>query len=427
MEASKFYIETFGCSMNISDSELIADQLIRKGLKISSLEQADVIVVNTCAVKEPTESKVISLLKKINTLNKIKIVAGCLPRINLDRIKEAIPTFDAVLSPSSYMKLGGVVDRIRKGEKGLIVFEESAIPLMRKFQVQQTVGIIPIAYGCLSRCAYCCVRFARGRLSSYHLNQILEYADKLVKRGVSEIWLTAQDTAAYGADINSDLSELLTKINLTDGDFKVRVGMMNPENAYKILPSLLSAYKGEKIYKFLHLPVQSGDEQVLNNMNRGYSIQNFEEIIGKFRINFPQITISTDIIVGFPGETEHQFEKSLKLIESIRPDIVNISRYGDRPKAPSTKLENKLKGSVIKSRSRLMTRLVEEVSLRNNSRWVGWVGEAKVIEEAPKGGYLARNFAYKPILIIKGDLKLGGKYTIQIKDCRPGYLIGDVA
>ncbi|MEM2907162.1 MAG: tRNA (N(6)-L-threonylcarbamoyladenosine(37)-C(2))-methylthiotransferase [Candidatus Odinarchaeota archaeon] len=426
MAYGTFYVETFGCSLNISDTEFLIGELLKKGFTVSRLEEADIIIVNTCAVKEPTEKKVLNYLRKIDKLGKRMIIAGCLPKINLESVKQAIPSFNAIITPSSYQLIGVIAERVLKGETGIIVDEELPLPVFRDFQVKSKTGIIPIAYGCLNQCSYCCVRFARGRLRSYPVEQIIEYASKLVRRGCVELWLTAQDTAAYGLDIKTDLSRLLVEVNSLQGNFMTRVGMMNPKSAYRIINTLLEAFKGGKIYKFIHLPVQSGDNQTLVSMNRGYTVEIFKTIIDRFKATHPDITVSTDIIVGFPGETEVQFKHSLELIEELKPDIVNISRYGDRPGALSVNLPDKIKGAIIKRRSRMLTEIVRKISLEKNSKWIGWIGEAAVVESAPKTGYIARNFAYKPILLADNNLTLGEKHIIRIVDCRPGYLIGEV-
>ncbi len=426
MAYGKIYIETFGCSLNLSDTEFLAGELLKKGFTISNFEEADIIIVNTCAVKEPTERKVLNYLRRIDKLGKAKIIAGCLPKINLDAVKKAIPSFNLIITPSAYPRISEVIELVSKGVKGLIVDDNIQPPLFRGFQVKRKIGIIPIAYGCLSECSYCCVRLARGRLRSYSLNQVIEYASNLVSKGCVELWLTAQDTAAYGFDINTDLSQLITAVNMIPGDFKVRVGMMNPKNAYRILPSLVEAFSGDKIYKFIHIPVQSGDNEILEKMNRGYTVEVFKEIIDKFREKHSNITVSTDIIVGFPGESERQFENSLKLVEVVQPDIVNISRYGDRPGAYSINLPGKLKGSIIKKRSRILTELVHSVSLERNSKWLNWTGEVTVVEEAPRNGYIARNYAYKPIFLKTSSVKIGEKHLIRVVDYKPGYLIGEM-
>ncbi|MHA1410436.1 MAG: radical SAM protein, partial [Candidatus Odinarchaeia archaeon] len=254
--------------------------------------------------------------------------------------------------------------------------------------------------------------------------EILDYIRKLLKQGCKELWLTAQDTAAYGLDIGVNLGYLLTEVNNLPGNFMVRVGMMTPNNAEHILTELINSYKKPKIYKFLHIPAQSGDELILKKMKRKYSPETIKAITSKFREEIPRLTLSTDIIVGFPGETDEQFQNTLNFIKALKPDIVNISRYGDRPGVSSAHLDNKLRGSIIKTRSRKLTELVHNISLSNNSKWLGWRGKITVIEKAPKGGVLGRNFAYKPVLLKNNEIMLGSTVNIEIIDYKPGYLIG---
>jgi threonylcarbamoyladenosine tRNA methylthiotransferase CDKAL1 len=420
----KVYVKTFGCSLNISDSEFIISEFLKKGFTISSFEEADFIVINTCGVKQPTENKILNYIKKLDSSNKKIIIAGCLPKINLERLRRTIPKFDAILTPDSYPALGVIIDRILQGESGIFILDDLKLTLNRDFRIKDKIGIVPIAYGCLGQCSYCCVRFARGILRSFSVDDIINYTRKLIKQNCVEIWYTAQDTAAYGNDINSNLALLLKEINKIPEKFNARVGMMNPQNVIPILADLIEAYKGDKIYKFLHLPIQSGDDLILQKMNRKYNIDEVKKIIKNFRSHFDRLTLSTDIIVGYPGETEEQFLNSISLIEYLKPSIVNISRYGDRPKTPSSNKKDKLRGSIIKNRSRLLTEKVKEISLENNSGWKNWKGPVTIVEKARKDGFIARNFAYKPILIKEKSVELGRTYFIEVFDFKPGYLIG---
>ncbi|MHA1754625.1 MAG: tRNA (N(6)-L-threonylcarbamoyladenosine(37)-C(2))-methylthiotransferase [Candidatus Odinarchaeia archaeon] len=424
MSTKNFFIKTFGCSLNISDAEYLSNKMIKIGFKLSSFDDADIIIVNTCGVKEHTENKIINYLRKLHKLDKIKIITGCLPKINLERIIEAIPSFNAIVTPSSYRIFEQVLNKILTGKDKIIVDIEATRELSCDFKLNEAIGIVPISYGCLGQCSYCCVKFARGSLRSFTIEEVYEYTKKLVESGCVELWFTSQDTAAYGLDKGFNLPLLLNKVVNIKGDFKIRIGMMNPNNALKILDELIKSYKNDKIYKFLHLPIQSGDNEILNLMNRGYKIKTVEDIVSKFKKEYPRLTLSTDIIVGFPGETEDQFNKTLELIKKLKPDIVNISRYGDRPNTPAAKFKNKLRGTVIKKRSRILTELIKEISLENNKKWLGWEGEVTVVKKAPKKGFMARNSSYKPVLLLEDDIQLAQSYKIKIVDIKPGYLIG---
>ncbi len=183
-----------------------------------------------------------------------------------------------------------------------------------KIPVNRIVGIVPINYGCLGSCSYCCVLFARGRLRSYRIDELVERIKCDLASGVKEVWLTSQDTACYGKDIAVSLADLLREVCRVEGEFFVRVGMMTPNYALEILDDLIQAYKDEKVFKFLHLPVQSGDDEVLRLMNRLYSVEDFRRIVNSFREKIPEITLATDVICGFPGESKEAFQQTVELI-----------------------------------------------------------------------------------------------------------------
>jgi MiaB/RimO family radical SAM methylthiotransferase len=267
-------------------------------------------------------------------------------------------------------------------------------------------------------------------LFSYPKETIVARAKKAVRDGVREIWVTAQDTGAYGKEIGTDLADLLEEICGVEGKFFVRIGMMNPNHALRMLDKLVEVYKNEKVFKFLHLPVQSGDNEVLRLMNRFYSVEDFKKIVRSFRREFPRITIATDVICGFPGETRKAFEKTLELVEEVKPDIVNVSKFFARPKTVAAQMREKfLSPQEIKSRSGEMARLARRVALERNKGWVGWTGEV-LIDERGKipDSWVGRNFAYKPIVIKNvgsGDL-LGKTLRVMVVKAFTTYLEGEV-
>jgi MiaB-like tRNA modifying enzyme len=287
------------------------------------------------------------------------------------------------------------------------------------------IGIIPISYGCLGSCAYCCVVFARGRLRSYTIGEIFERVKTDLATGVREFWLTSQDTACYGMDIGTNLPDLIKAVCNVEGDFKVRVGMMTPNMALKILKNLVKAFENEKVFKFLHLPVQSGDDQILKRMRRFYTVADFKRIMNAFREALPRITIATDVICGFPGETREAFEETLQLIEDVKPDIVNISKFFGRPGTPAAEMENAVPFSELKERSAILSRLASRIAFERNREWVGWKGEVFVDEigKVP-GSWVGRNFAYKPIVIKSEKNLLGKVVNVEIFNAFPTHLEG---
>ncbi|MEM2312258.1 MAG: tRNA (N(6)-L-threonylcarbamoyladenosine(37)-C(2))-methylthiotransferase [Candidatus Nezhaarchaeales archaeon] len=243
-----------------------------------------------------------------------------------------------------------------------------------RVRVNPVVGVIPISYGCLGSCTYCCVVLARGRLRSYSVGEIVERVKADLAEGVREFWLTAQDTGCYGRGAGTSLAELIEAVCAVDGDFKVRVGMMTPNMALSILESLIKAYKSEKVFKFVHLPVQSGDDRVLEKMRRFYTAADFKRVVNAFKAAFPEMTIATDIICGFPGEDEKAFEKTLRLIEEVKLDVVNVSKFFARPRTPAAAMKDAVPPTEIKRRSAILSSLAMKIALKRNREWVGWEG-----------------------------------------------------
>jgi len=233
--------------------------------------------------------------------------------------------------------------------------------------------------------------------------------------GAREFWITSQDMACYGRDIGTNLAMLLNTLGDVEGDFEVRVGMMTPNMITDILDRVIEAFKNEKIYKFVHLPVQSGDDQTLKRMRRLYTVKEFKEIVNAFRDAFPQITLATDVICGFPGETREAFENTLKLIAEVKPDIVNISKFFARPRTAAAGMRDVfVELAEIKRRSSTIAQLVKQISLERNQRWIAWSGEILIDEKGKiPGTWIGRNFAYKPITV-KSSADLLGK-TLYVK------------
>ena len=219
---------------------------------------------------------------------------------------------------------------------------------------------IVVSRGCLGACTYCATKNARGNLHSYTIKNVVERVKDAVKKGAKKILLTSEDMGCYGKDIGVNLADLLKEIVKIPGDFEVRVGMMNPTFALEFLDDLVKVFKNEKIIKFLHIPVQSGNDVVLKRMNRAYAVEDFEKIVDYFRNEIPEIIISTDIICGFPGETELQFEDSLNLIKKVEPEVLNISKFYPRPGTPAKNMKQ-LSTRTIKERSIRMSKLFKEL------------------------------------------------------------------
>jgi MiaB-like tRNA modifying enzyme len=430
MNPLQVFVKSFGCSTSFADGEVLAGCLAEAGYEAAkSASTADVIVYNTCAVKGPTENRMIEILKRAPK-NKRLIVAGCLPLINFGRLDREVQ-FDGVVGPAAGDRIVEVVEHVLKGErilalKGAVEAKPSlALP---RVQLNPVISIIPICYGCLGSCAYCCVAFARGKLRSYLSQEIVERVKKDVMRGTREFWLTSQDTACYGRDLGTNLAELLDAICNIKGDFKIRVGMMTPDTVLGILEKLVQSFRSERVFKFLHLPVQSGDDRVLTNMRRFYHVENFKSIVRTFRTSFPELTLSTDIICGFPDESDEAFDETMQLIEEVRPDVVNVSKFFARPKTIAAEMsENRVSLEKIKLRSTKGALLAKKIAFENNQRWIGWIGEALTGEIGKVSGtFIGRNFAYKPIAIKSAENLLGKTLKVKVAEAFPTHLRGEV-
>jgi len=423
-------VKSYGCSANLADSEIIIGCLNEAGFKqANSIMEADIVIYNTCAVKGPTENRVISALKKIPKNKKI-IVSGCLPLINFNRLKREI-SFDGAIGPAPGKKIVNFVQMVINGEHVVELdnnFDSKPKLSLPKIKSNHLISIIPINYGCLGSCSYCCVVFARGKLRSYSIKEIKDRVKKDLKNGVKEFWLTSQDAGCYGEDLDTNIVELLESLTKIKRDFYLRIGMMNPNRVLPKLKPLITIFQNPKVFKFLHVPVQSGDNKILEKMQRFYTTQQFKNIIKTFRSSIPKITIATDVICGFPSESIQAFEKTLNLINDVKPDIVNISKFFARPK---TKAKQMLSYSVdlkeINRRSKKTALLSKKISFERNKLWTNWSGEILIDEKGKiPNSWIGRNYAYKPIVVKSSKSLLGRKIKIKIEKPFPTYLSGKI-
>jgi len=342
----KFSVITLGCTLNKAEGDIMKNILIKKGYEYTeNPDESEILIINTCTVKGPTESKAIKLINKYK--DKKLILAGCLvqhqpelfkgyPLIGLDHIDEV----DKVLEDYLNGKIDVLIDR--KNINKLL------LPSVDQYPIKTII----LQEGCLWNCLYCATKLARGNAKSYPPEYIYKEVRDAKLKGLKIIYFTGTDLATYGYDLNIDLADLLFGLKDIKGEYYVRIGMANPGILNKFIDKLLESYNNENIFKFFHIPVQSGSNNVLKTMGRGYSIEDFYELVEKIRKRYYEGTIATDIIVGYPTETEEDFRKTLELVENIKFDIINISKYWPRPKTLSYKLYKQLPGHIVKERSR---------------------------------------------------------------------------
>jgi MiaB-like tRNA modifying enzyme len=420
---TKVYIQTQGCSANTAESELMMGLLQEAGYKIvDDLEYSDVNVINICTVKGNYTA-----LREIKKLaehypDKKMIVAGCITRELVNPIRK-LNQNAALINTHNFHKIVDAVEESIQGNALEALTQERELKVGKpKIRTNKVIGIIPIASGCADQCAYCSVKLIKGKVFSYPEGHILKEIEKNIADGCREIWITSQDNGAYMVDKGErKLAKLLDKITKIDGDFKVRLGMLNPRHIPEMIDELIHVFQDDKMFKFLHIPIEAGNNEVLGKMNRKYTVYNFKEIVERFRRYVKDITIATDIIVGFPSETEAQFHDSLNLIQDIKPDVLNIARFSSRPNTVAAKMKDPVSGEKRKERSKMMTELFTQISLKNNQKWIGWKGKIIIDEYGKNKTFLGRNFAYKPI-VVKGDYKLGDEIEVTVKDATTFHL-----
>ncbi len=369
-------IETYGCTLNQADSDIMESLLRANGFGVSrgayspeSGMEYDFVILNTCTVKRATEQKITERLKRIRGIGGRLVVTGCMAGANGDIITKEAPKA-SIIKPGEIVRIAEALGEItKKGriEYGGIGREDKAAYLVPGGSI---ISRIPISEGCLSSCGFCETKHARGPLNSFSEGLILKAIEANVKAGAREIQITSQDIGAYGADRKTDISELVSRAANIPGEFMIRIGMLNPEHLHKCLDGLIEAYGSGKVYKFIHLPVQSGSNRVLGAMERRYTIEEFSAHLAELRRKVPGISIETDLIVGYPSETEDEFEETVGMAESLRPTITNISKFGARPHAPASGM-HQLDGKVIKRRSIRLSRVVKRMQYLEFSKMVG--------------------------------------------------------
>ena len=253
-------------------------------------------------------------------------------------------------------------------------------------------------------------KLAKGDLQSYRIGKIINQINNDLNAGTHVIWLTSTDNGCYGQDIGTNLAELLKKCVEIEWDFKIRVGMMNPMYLKNMINDLISCYsKSDKLFKFIHIPVQSGSEAILRKMKRGHTAKTFKEIVNQFREKIPDMTIVYDIITGFSGETDEDFELTLKMIKELEPDIINTSKFSPRPGTTASKLK-KIDQKTMIQRSEKLHLITKNIAKKRNSRWLNWEGNV-LIDEVEGGKLKGRNQYYKSIIVkeYNGDIVLDTK------------------
>ena len=403
-----------GCGTNVGEGEVIGGLLAQAGFEVGAADAVDVAVLNACTVKGDVSALRELVRLRSESPNARIVVTGCVTQELADRLRRLDPQISVTTThqlrevvPTVRSALGGGAVRTLDRNRG----PKLGLPRVRTNPV---IGIVPVSSGCLDGCTFCSTRLVKGGLESYDPDDIRAEVERAVTDGCQEIWLTGQDTSCYGFDRGSHLAELLESLVWIPGDWRLRIGMGNPRHLLGYVDALARVIRHPRVYKFVHLPIQSGSDAVLDDMRRRHTTAEFEHIVDTLRAAVPEMTLSTDLIVGYPGETEAQFEATLDLLRRARPTICNRTRFVPRAGTPAARARSQIAAAEKKRRSRALDAEFRSVARADNQQWLGWTGEVLVNERGrTPGSWMARNYAYK-LVALQGEYSLGQRVPIRV-------------
>ncbi len=423
-----YFIWTIGCQMNKAESQQIAGYLDSAGYRAgTSLSNADLVVLNTCVVRQSAENKVLGTLGILKGLknrhpNLRILVTGCFVNSNTQELKSRFPHVDLLFKPGDYPEL------IDWGQKQGIPIDQRLPRYPRNYDevARSPCALIPIIQGCDNFCSYCIVPYRRGREVSRHLGEIVCEVEELVRSGLKEVTLVGQNVDSYGHDLpgHPDLADLLNELSSIDDLVRIRFLTNHPKDiSLKLIETMSSL---NKVCEHLELPVQAGDDDILKAMRRGYTLEQYRELVHTIRRKIPQISLSTDLIIGFPGETEEQFEHSLSLVKEMRFDVVHAAAYSPRPGTIAQReYQDSIPAEVKKERLHKIEELQAAIAGEINSQLQG--RQVEVLIEGSKGGkWFGRTRSNKLVFFEDASDWLGQLARIQIKKTSPWSLKGRV-
>ena len=425
VDSRSYYIWTIGCQMNKADSERLSSALESLGLReVAAPREADVIVLNSCVVRQSAEDKVVGMVSSLKPLkqnNSKRIVAlmGCMVGPKTDELHKRFPHVDVFMRPQEYEPL---IDLL---EERLGIDVEGCLKNLAPVK-PQIATYLPIIHGCDEFCSFCIIPYRRGRQSSRTIEEIVREVDLLVQRGMKEVTLLGQTVDAYGYDLpdRPDLADLLTKIHDVEGLQRIRFLTSHP----KFMSDRIIEAVGElpKVCEHINLPVQAGDDEVLQNMRRGYTADDYRRLVDRIRTIVPGVAMSTDVIVGFPGETERQFQASMDLIRDIRFDKVHVAAYSTRPGTIAhRKMEDDVPAEEKKARLQAIEELQETIATEINVGLSGQVVDV-LVEGRHKGQWQGRTQSNKLVFFADEADVVGEMVNVRIEKTSPWSLQGMV-
>ena len=427
-----FFIKTWGCQMNVLDGEKMAGILGNMGMKpVPRVEDADVVLFNTCSVREGPENKVFTELGKIRMLKKKKRLivglVGCVAQQEKKAVFRRAPFVDLVMGPRAVNRLPELIAQAERQRAIDTGFHDDSIvfPYESIARSNSVKAFVTVMQGCNKRCAYCIVPFTRGREVHRPLNSILEEVAGTVERGYTEIELLGQNVNCWKSE-GKNFVDLLDAVSSIDGVRRLRFTTSHPGH-FPIEAADLMAER-ENICSYLHLPVQSGSDRILKAMRRGYTRQRYLDLVGEIRRRVPDIALSTDFIVGFPGETEEDFLDTLTVVREAEYDTIFSFRYSARPGTVASKLDPVPREVAMERHQRLLD-LQTEIQERRFQAFVGREVEVLVEGESRKGGqYTGRDPSNKVVNFISpSPLEVNSYIRVGITRSAHNSLVGKVA
>lgn len=430
----RYFIWTIGCQMNKAESRQIAEYLDSAGYQATtSFSHADLVVLNTCVVRQSAEDKILGTLGLLKGLKNKRadlqvLVTGCFVNSHTQELQRQFPHVDMLFKPGDYPEL------IAWGQKQGILIEQKSLRYPRD-GARPAPGpctLIPIIQGCDNFCSYCIVPYRRGREVSRPAEEIVCEVKELVKRGTKEVTLLGQNVDSYGHDLpgHPDLADLLNELAGLDELARIRFLTNHPKDmSLKLIETMSSTQQGlsaGKVCEHLEVPVQSGDNDILKAMKRGYTVQGYRDLVHTIRRKIPHISLSTDLIVGFPGETEEQFEYSLSLVQEMRFDVVHVAAYSPRPGTTAWReYQDSVPWEVKKERLNKVEQLQTAIASEINSQLRGQEMDV-LVEGKKRGKWFGRTRSNKLVFFEDTDDWLGQLAVVHIDKTSPWSLIGQV-
>lgn len=438
-EEKKLYIETLGCQMNKSDSERMAGMLSHFGYtQTNKPKQADLLIINTCSIRQLSEDKAYSYVgvwskwKKSRPDLKIAI-CGCVAQQYNEKLLKRFPQVDLVIGTRSFYKLPELIQKINNGER-ICDIEDAFSYKENNYNISRISGYnawVPISEGCNNFCTYCIVPYVRGRERSRSMEVIKQEVADALKQGFKEITLLGQNVDSWGKDFKDEnlrLGDLLRELNALDYEFRIRFVTSYPTD---ITDDVIKAVQEcEKVCEYFHIPMQSGNTEVLKAMNRRYTREQYGEIVNKIRKTFEDVTITSDFIAGFPGETQEQFEDTLSAIDEFGLDYSNTAAYSPRKGTIAAKWTDKfLDEETKKSRLALLNEKNREACLKSNQKAVGRIYEVLIegFEENENRIILTSKSRNNKYVHFKGEKNMVGHFAmVKITEASTWHLVGEL-